>query len=48
MINGFFRNRLFYGIMWKNNAQLDRPQMANGACALYAEYLKLQTHPQNM
>jgi len=33
MFNNIFRNRLLYGIMWKNNVQPDRPQMANGACA---------------
>jgi len=44
----FFRNRVFYGIMWKNNVQPSRPQMTNATCALHAEYLKLQTQPQNM
>ena len=32
----FFENRAVYEIMWKNMAEPDRPQMANGACAMHA------------
>jgi len=39
MFNDFFppENRAVYEVMWKNNIQPDRPQMAieYGACALH-------------
>jgi len=46
----FFENRAVYEIMWKNNVELDRPQMTiqHGACALHAVYLRLDSHTQNM
>jgi len=43
-----FENRAVNEIMWKNTVQSGKPQMTYGACALYAGYLRLQTHIQNM
>ena len=42
-------HRVVYEIMWKNMVETDRPQMTikQGACALHAGYLKLQTHTRN-
>jgi len=51
--NTFFvpsKNRAVCEIMWKGMVQPDRPQMTTqyGACALHAEYLRVQTHTQNI
>jgi len=40
----FSENYALYEIMWKNIVERGRPQMANGACALHAGYLRLQIH----
>ena len=46
----FPENRAVNEIMWINMIQPDRPQVTTclGACALYAGYLRLQTHTQDM
>jgi hypothetical protein len=45
MFNNFFSyNRAVYEIMWKNIIEPDKPRWQYGACALYAAYLRLQTH----
>ena len=41
----FFENRSVYEIMWENVVDPDRRQ---DACDLQAEYLRLQTHIQNV
>ena len=44
----FFENHAVCEKMWKNIVESGRPQNINDACALHAEYLRLQTHIQNM
>jgi hypothetical protein len=39
----FFCNRAFYEIMWKLFVEPGRPQLTNCACALHAEYVRLET-----
>jgi hypothetical protein len=49
LFNNFFSEvGAIYVIMWKNNVELDKPQVTvwYGVCALHAGYL--QTHTQNM
>jgi hypothetical protein len=41
--NFFFEQRVVYGIIWKNIAELGRPHMIYGACAFHAGYRGLQT-----
>jgi hypothetical protein len=51
MFKNFFpKNCAIYEIMYKNMAELDRPQMTiqYGLSAWHAEQLRLQTHTQNM
>jgi len=44
----FFENHAVYVIMWKNQVELAGHKWQNGACALHAGYLRLQTHTHNM
>jgi len=44
-LSTFFENRAVYEIMWKSAAGHRRQY---GACTLYAMYLGLQMHTQNM
>ena len=41
-------NRAVYEIMWKNIVESGRPQMTIWLVRYSAEYLRLQTHTQNM
>ena len=44
----FFLNRGVCEIMWKNIVQRAGHRWQNGACALHAEYLRLQAHTHNV
>jgi len=44
----FFRKMYLLWDMWKNTADSGRPRWKYGACTLHVEYLRLQTHTQNM
>ena len=50
VFNNRFCKLCLYDIKWKNIVELDRPQITikYGTCALYAGWLRLQTHTQNM
>jgi hypothetical protein len=43
-----FENCVVYKRMWERIVEPGRPQIEHGACALHAEYLRLQIHTQNM
>ena len=44
----FLENCAVYEIMWKNTVEPDRPQMTVRRMPLYAGYLRINTHTQNM
>jgi len=48
--NFIFEFGAVYEIMWKNTVESGRPQMTikQGACALHAGYVRLQTHTRDM
>jgi hypothetical protein len=48
VFNNFFENHSLYEIIWKKLYNQTDHGRQYGACALHAEYLRLQKHTQNV